>query len=69
MNRISTSLKNIVFPKIGNSKIQLKSSSTDSSVRYYLEVMPFKTQISQNYFKKYVHLTFELAPYPGYSLP
>lgn len=32
MNRINTSLKNIVFPKIGNSKTQLKSSSIDSSV-------------------------------------
>lgn len=33
MNRINTSPKNIVFPKIGNTKTQLTLSFIDSSVK------------------------------------
>lgn len=40
-----------------------------SFVKLLFRSYAFQAHISQNYFKKYIHLTFELAPYPGYSLP
>ena len=64
------SLRNIIPPpkKKQFRKPQLRLNFL-SFVKLLFRSYAFQAHISQNYFKKYIHLTFELAPYPGYSLP